>query len=266
MRRGWSVDQTATFKQMRRTAKQGRFTLQTDETPRSLTETEFSLPPEWVDSYDHVLDEVKKVTKALALLETVQNERLSSAFADNTKKDAEIKAAYQRITHMIKVIESTACDIEAYEGPQADQRIRQNIAQSVHLKLHEHARQLKQLQHKFIECAADGEATQALQLALLGEDATEQAAARDEGINQMLRNLTELSTIFRELSRLVIHQGTILDRIDYNLETAKEQTAASTVALVKAEKHQGRSRAGLVIAVLVVLIGILVGVHILKHF
>ena len=33
------------------------------------------------------------------------------------------------------------------------------------------------------------------------------------------QSIEQLNTIFRELSILIVDQGTILDRIDYNLET-----------------------------------------------
>ena len=39
----------------------------------------------------------------------------------------------------------------------------------------------------------------------------------------------ELSTIFKELSTLIVNQGTILDRIDYNIEVARENTSKGVV-------------------------------------
>lgn len=41
---------------------------------------------------------------------------------------------------------------------------------------------------------------------------------RDEEITQLARGVLEVSTIFREMQDLVVDQGTIVDRIDYNLE------------------------------------------------
>jgi len=40
-----------------------------------------------------------------------------------------------------------------------------------------------------------------------------------------------LASIFKELSVLVVEQGTILDRIDYNVEAAKEATIEANVHL-----------------------------------
>ena len=43
---------------------------------------------------------------------------------------------------------------------------------------------------------------------------------RDEEIQKIARSIQELSDIFKELAVLVIDQGTILDRIDFNMEQA----------------------------------------------
>jgi len=43
---------------------------------------------------------------------------------------------------------------------------------------------------------------------------------RDGEINNLLNSINELSTIFKDLQSLVFEQGTILDRIDFNIEQA----------------------------------------------
>lgn len=41
---------------------------------------------------------------------------------------------------------------------------------------------------------------------------------RDQEIVAIAKSIEELSQIFKELAVLVIDQGTVLDRIDYNME------------------------------------------------
>jgi len=50
------------------------------------------------------------------------------------------------------------------------------------------------------------------------DDMEVQVAKRDHEINSIVESIEELSQIFKELAVLVIDQGTVLDRIDYNME------------------------------------------------
>lgn len=88
---------------------------------------------------------------------------------------------------------------------------------------------------------------------------------RDAEIVKIAKSIEELAAIFKELAVLVIDQGTILDRIDYNMESAVEQAKEGIKQLEKAEEHQKNSMSVKCIIALVVLIIIMVGVLIWKH-
>lgn len=88
---------------------------------------------------------------------------------------------------------------------------------------------------------------------------------RDEEITKIAKSIEELAAIFKELAVLVIDQGTILDRIDYNMENAVEHAKEGVKQLHKAEEHQKANLAIKCIILLVVLIIIMIGILIWKH-
>ena len=88
---------------------------------------------------------------------------------------------------------------------------------------------------------------------------------RDEEITKIAKSIEELAAIFKELAVLVIDQGTILDRIDYNMENAVEHAREGVKQLHKAEESQKANLAIKCIVILVILIAIMIGVLVWKH-
>jgi syntaxin 16 len=56
---------------------------------------------------------------------------------------------------------------------------------------------------------------------------------RDEQINKLVDTINQLAQLFKQMNELVIEQGTILDRIDYNMEQALFHTRKGKEELVK---------------------------------
>jgi syntaxin 16 len=88
---------------------------------------------------------------------------------------------------------------------------------------------------------------------------------RDQEIQNIAKSIEELAQIFKELAVLVIDQGTLLDRIDYNMEAAVEHVKGGVEQLHQAEEHQKNNIAMRCIILLVVIIFILMIVLITKH-
>jgi len=97
------------------------------------------------------------------------------------------------------------------------------------------------------------------------DDLQEAIESRDQEISKIAQSIEELGTIFKELAVLVIDQGTILDRIDYNMEAVVESTKTGVKQLEKAEKAQKNARPMKCIGCLVITIFILLIILILKH-
>ena len=102
------------------------------------------------------------------------------------------------------------------------------------------------------------------QLAVV-DDLTEAVQSRDAEIAKIAQSIEELGTIFKELAVLVIDQGTILDRIDYNMEAVVEHTKTGVKQLERAENHQKSARPMRCIICLSITIFVLLLILVLKH-
>jgi syntaxin 16 len=77
---------------------------------------------------------------------------------------------------------------------------------------------------------------------------------RDQELRDILKTIVELNELFKEFSTLVVEQGTLLDRIDYNIETTLDRVKSGNADLLTAEKYQKMSRMTLCILFLIILV------------
>ncbi|KAN0075826.1 t-SNARE [Elaphomyces granulatus] len=77
---------------------------------------------------------------------------------------------------------------------------------------------------------------------------------REREINDIARGIIELSDIFRELQTMIIDQGTMLDRIDYNVEKMGTEVKAADQELKVATGYQRRSTKRKILLLLLLLV------------
>ncbi|KKK22670.1 hypothetical protein P175DRAFT_0427181 [Aspergillus ochraceoroseus IBT 24754] len=77
---------------------------------------------------------------------------------------------------------------------------------------------------------------------------------REREINDIAKGIIELSDIFRELQTMVIDQGTMLDRIDYNVERMGTDVQAAEKELKVATNYQRRTTKRKIIMLLILLV------------
>merc|ERR1719361_3048956 len=97
------------------------------------------------------------------------------------------------------------------------------------------------------------------------EQIEQNASNRTQEILNIAKSVHELATLFHELSVLVVEQGSLLDRIDYNVEQTLDNLGKAKKEIDKANVHQKRSRTALCIVVLIMLILVAAFILIIKQ-
>ncbi|KAJ5549841.1 hypothetical protein N7535_002216 [Penicillium sp. DV-2018c] len=84
-------------------------------------------------------------------------------------------------------------------------------------------------------------------------------AQREREINDIAKGIIELSDIFRELQSMIIDQGTMLDRIDYNIERMGTEVKAADKELKVATSYQKRTtKRKIMLLLFLVVIGMII--------
>ncbi|KAJ5772907.1 hypothetical protein N7457_007803 [Penicillium paradoxum] len=79
-------------------------------------------------------------------------------------------------------------------------------------------------------------------------------AQREREINDIAKGIIELSDIFRELQSMIIDQGTMLDRIDYNIERMTTEVKAADKELKVATGYQKRTTKRMIMLLLLLIV------------
>ena len=96
------------------------------------------------------------------------------------------------------------------------------------------------------------------------EEGNEILRKRDNELNILLKSVNELAQIFKELQGLIMQQGTILDRIDFNIENAVSSIKEGHKNLIKADNEMKKNCAKKAIFTMMIIDGILIILLILK--
>jgi syntaxin 16 len=75
----------------------------------------------------------------------------------------------------------------------------------------------------------------------LDTEMDQQIRRRQKDITHMTQSINEIADIFKDLQTMIVDQGTVLDRIDYNVEMATLQIKKGHVELGKANAYQRKA-------------------------
>lgn len=210
-----------------------------------------------------------------------------TSFDDTGGKELEIEVVTQEITRLFKLTEGQLQKFGAQHSlSDAEQKVKQNVQRTLAIELQKlsvqfrkqqkaHLQQLRQNKEglgggawlpdastatvdEFDPGFSDMQSMQAANMDALAEE-------RDQEVRNILSSINDLAQIMKDLSTLVIDQGTILDRIDYNMEQVSLKVEEGVGQLVKAERTQKQSVLIMCIMVLIVLIIAMALIVVLRH-
>ena len=238
------------------------------------------------ESYNKVNNILEDLLVNFASLKSLQSERIKPKFIDEQQENRRIEQEIQKlIIQMMKKIKfcegltkMEKINKNKKSGNKIYQKVTNNIKDFLVSKIKNFSNEFRRNQQQYMkylkelgggdiennndnlnhsfESLDDNEEEDLNNNFLMkqDDDFQEQMKKRNEDINILANSINELSGIFKDLQNVVQEQGTILDRIDYNIDVSYENSQKGLKFLKKAEEHQSESCFRNVILVLFVII------------
>ncbi|XP_015910498.1 syntaxin-16 [Parasteatoda tepidariorum] len=235
------------------------------------------LPPIWVEGIEHVQYEMSRINQKLQELKALHEKTVTRpSFDDSVHEEKEIENISQEITRMFHHCHKIIHQIrERSRGSTSQEyQVSQNVLSSLvsslqelstkfHSAQSEHLRQLRSREEKsqqffnspFLQQNNDSSVFDALQEESFNQSflsASDQQVMiqsnnimveqREREIRQIVKSISELNDIFKDLAFMVAEQGTVLDRIDYNLEQVQTQVSSGLKHLTRAQTYHKKNR------------------------
>ncbi|XP_022144250.1 syntaxin-42-like isoform X1 [Momordica charantia] len=234
-----------------------------DPGPSSSDAFMVGLPPAWVDDSEEITVNIQNIRRKMAGLVKAHSKALMPSFADGKEDQHTIEALTQEITNLLKTSEKRLKKISS-TGASEDFNIRKNVQRSLATELQNLSMDLRRRQSMYLkrlqqqkeghdgidlEINLNGNKTlleddgfgefgiNENQTMTLGTD-EQHIQGREKEIIQVVKSVNELAQIMKDLSTLVIDQGTIVDRIDHNIQNVAASVEEGYKQLQKAEKTQ----------------------------
>ncbi|KAI9329568.1 t-SNARE [Obelidium mucronatum] len=247
-----------------------------------------ALPPAWVAVVGAVDADIGAIKARIGELETMHKKHLRPGFADDkTSGEENIERFTEQITNMFRVAQRKIKKIQVESSSTTSAQsaaFGKNIQMSLAGKLQEVSASFRKAQSAYLN-KLRGRETRSKDLFQSnlpsaqsnvndgGDDEDEDLDAvftdaqmatlqnneraiseREKEINEIVKSINGLAEIFKELQTMVIDQGTVLDRIDYNIENTATYMSEAHVQLEKASGYQEKTKAKLCIIFLGLLV------------
>ncbi|XP_031101692.1 syntaxin-41-like isoform X1 [Ipomoea triloba] len=247
------------------------------------------LPPAWVDVSEEIAANVQRVRTKMAELAKAHAKALMPSFGDGKEDQRRIESLTHEITDLLKTSEKKLQRLSA-AGPSEDSNVRKNVQRSLATDLQNLSMELRKKQSTYLkQLRQQKEAPDGVDLEMnLNESQSTRenddlddfgfnehqmsklkkseafTAEREREIEQVVESVNELAQIMKDLSVLVIDQGTIVDRIDHNIQNVAATVEEGLKQLQKAERTQKQGGMVMCATVLIIMCFVMLVLLILK--
>ncbi|XP_010522812.1 PREDICTED: syntaxin-42 [Tarenaya hassleriana] len=239
--------------------------LSTDDTgPSSSDAFTIGLPPAWVDDSEEISVNIQQVRAKMAELAKSHSKALMPTFGDGKQDQRAVEMLTHEITDLFRRSEMRLRKLST-SGPSEESNLRKNVQRSLATDLQNLSMELRRKQSTYLkrlqqqkegqdgvdlEFNLDGKMSRLDEddeLGGMGFDEHQMtkmktghhfSAERERNLWKVVESVNELAQIMKDLSSLVIDQGTIVDRIDYNIQTVASSVEEGYKQLQKAERSQ----------------------------
>ncbi|KAL8188852.1 hypothetical protein R6Q57_029607 [Mikania cordata] len=249
------------------------------------------LPPAWVDVSDELAANIQRARSKLADLTKAHAKALMPSFSDGKEDQHRIESLTNEVTDLLKKSEKRLRKLSA-GGPFEDSIIRKNVQRSLASDLQGLSMELRRKQSNYLKRLKkqkEGSDGVDLELNLNGKHSSREddgfdgmsfskhqmaklkksealTIEREKEIQQVAESVNELAEIMKDLSVLVIdQQGTIIDRIDCNIQNVAVTVDKGLKQLQKADRNQTQGGMIMCATVLVIMCFIMLFLLILKE-
>lgn len=248
-----------------------------------------SLPTRWMASVEEIRDGISQIKLKIEELSACHHKHLNRpTLDDNIEEEQTIEILTQDVTHTffscnnnIKMLSGMSKKTSSHEQLMAKNVTSalasslQNISNEFRISQSSYLKKLKaredRSKHFFNtdsaimvehdEAEIDDETFErgftSSQITIIDKN-TKFIEERDKEIQHVAQSISDLAEIFRDLGNIVVEQGTVLDRIDYNVENAVVKTEAGLQQLKKAEDYQKKNKKLYIIFVMAIIVVIMV--------
>ncbi|KAI8599325.1 t-SNARE [Dissophora ornata] len=238
------------------------------------------LPPKWVDIVDEVDEELDRIKANIQKLDTMHKKHLLPGFDDRIQEEREIERLTDEITQQFHASQRRIKRINAeskHSSSSQEQAMSRNVQVSLAQKVQDASAIFRQKQNTYMQrmrgvelrnkdifsgvqpmnssISDDPEESGFTNAQLtFAEQSNSTITQREQEINHISRSIFQLADIFKDLQTMVIDQGTLLDRIDYNVEQTAVHLQDAVYELDEGEKYQKKTRNRKIILLLMLLI------------